>query len=63
MTKNDKCTWVAYSVAYAPTFTISKGATGGSMGLVTPNWVIHHMEYTSKAAAFDKSKGTLFEQA
>jgi len=29
-----KCTWLAYSVMYAPTFTISKG-TNGSLGLAT----------------------------
>jgi len=44
-----KCTWLAYSVKYAPTFTISKGAAGTATigGLATANWKIHHMEYTA----------------
>jgi hypothetical protein len=33
---NDKCSWVAISTGYAPTFFMSMG--GGSKGLTTANW-------------------------
>lgn len=33
---NDKCSWVATSTSYAPTFFMSMG--GGSKGLTTANW-------------------------
>jgi len=50
-----KCTWVASSLLYAPTFTISKGVAAASIGLATQNWTIHHMEYTAASAAFGYS--------
>tara|TARA_B110000285_G_scaffold149431_1_gene166822 strand:- start:494 stop:661 length:168 start_codon:yes stop_codon:yes gene_type:complete len=40
LTKNDKCTWVAVSTTYAPTFSMSNGgdSTTGGLGLVANNW-------------------------
>jgi len=35
MSPNDKCTWVAKSVKYAPSFTIAKNS---AFGLVTNAW-------------------------
>jgi hypothetical protein len=34
-TVNDKCTWVAYSVALAPTFTMMDSALTGTFGLAS----------------------------
>jgi len=59
-TLNDKCTWVAHSVLYAPTFTMSAGTTDAiATGLTTSNWVLHHMEYTTDTAAYSETKGSL----
>lgn len=48
LTIDNKCTWVATSWLYAPSFVVSAG-TGGK-GIVT-DWALHVMEYTGTTAA------------
>lgn len=60
LTVFDKCSWVATSYEYAPTFQMNKAA--GNKGLVTYNWQIHHMEFmTTPALAFAPVNGLLLE--
>jgi len=47
LTLADKCTWVAVSYVYAPTFKMSNGTD--DKGLATGNWNIHHMEYMTSS--------------
>jgi len=44
---SDKCTWVAVSYVYAPTFKMANGTD--DKGLATGNWNIHHMEYMTSS--------------
>lgn len=60
LTVFDKCSWVATSYEYAPTFQMNKAA--GNKGLATANWKIHHMEFmTTPALAFAPVNGLLLE--
>jgi len=60
LTVMDKCSWVAISYEYAPTFQMNKAA--GDKGLATANWKIHHMEFmTTPATTFAASNGLLLE--
>tara|TARA_B110000285_G_C15077918_1_gene591818 strand:- start:1117 stop:1509 length:393 start_codon:yes stop_codon:yes gene_type:complete len=54
---SDKCTWVATSFLYAPTFQMSDGTD--LKGLANANWNIHHMEYmtTTGSVAFSEANG------
>lgn len=74
MSMLEKCTWVAWSYDYAPTWTITSGVaadvaasitattTANSLGLTTDNWVIHAMEYTSTGnASWLEQYGSLLE--
>lgn len=53
---NNKCTWVATSWLYAPSFVVAAGT--GAKGIVT-DWALHVMEYTSTAGAYGASVGAL----
>lgn len=53
LTFNDKCTWVAWSYVAAPTFTLADGAGALGVNMVSTNWEIHAMEYTTGAASAD----------
>jgi len=44
---NDKCTWVATSYLYAPTFKMEAGTD--AKGIVNSNWNLHHMEYMTRS--------------
>lgn len=69
MTFNDKCTWVATAWDYAPTFVMSNGTAATAaenLGLVTSNWIIHHMEYITSASsnnAYAANNGLLVSTA
>lgn len=55
----EKCTWVGWSYAYAPTFAMTDAS---SKGITTGNWQIHTMEYVG-AAAYSGATGALQENA
>jgi len=62
-TLGEKCTWAAGSYAWAPTFKLTKGPDVASVaqpGIVTANWQIHTMEYTT-ATAWAADVGALVE--
>lgn len=48
LTIDNKCTWVATSWLYAPSFVVEAGT--GAKGIVT-DWALHVMEYTGSTAA------------
>lgn len=52
MTKDYKCTWVAYGLTSPPAFSIAKNGSSAGLLYDTANspknyWIIHHMEYNS----------------
>lgn len=49
---NNKCTWVATSWLYAPSFVVEAGT--GAKGIVT-DWALHVMEYTATTGVYTAS--------
>lgn len=57
LTIDNKCTWVATSWLYAPSFKVEAGT--GAKGIVT-DWALHVMEYTGTInAAYATNVGAL----
>lgn len=56
LTINNKCTWVATSYLYAPSFVVTAGT--GDKGITT-DWLLHVMEYTTTTDIYKANVGAL----
>jgi len=57
MKYTDKCTWVAWAYALAPTFAVTSSKTVG----LTANWEIHTMEYVTVPTGGAATMGRMLE--